>query len=58
MVVNLNEVLGCSKGDRKEVEIGRWVRSWGKGSWNEKKRVIEGRDSVTRRLAGKMTSEG
>lgn len=32
MVVNLDMALECSKGERKKVEIGRWVRNWGKGS--------------------------
>lgn len=36
MVVNLNMASGCSKGERKKLEMGRWVRTWDKGSWNKK----------------------
>lgn len=50
--------LECSKGERKKVEVGRLVRNWGKGSWNEKERVIEGHASVTQKLIGNMSHQG
>ena len=34
-------VLGCSKGARKKLEIGRWVRNGDKGSRNGKERVTQ-----------------
>lgn len=58
LVVNLDMELECSKGERKKVEVGRLVRKWGKGSWNEKERVIEGHASVTQKLIGNMSHQG
>lgn len=58
MVVNLDMVVECSKGERKKWEMGRWVRNWGQGSSDEKERVPEGHASVTQKLVGNKNHRG